>query len=1315
MSELLDPQVSLEGKSSSAWRKWGTVFGRVLLGLLIVVLAIEVHAKFGYERSLAALRGKSAKVAGEPIAGEESEHEEWTLPLAEAEKCLSGFPVKHRRFQLQTPIVVLKWFSLFKTYVIQLRLDDEDIVVSLNTDDIDLSQFPDRPQRTDEFLDAIGLDVPLHPGLPSGEPPTVQLDYAFQGEWGRGAGMVVNLTRELYRQALLIAARDELGLATRDKNLGEKMSRVRRPKSFPINLLLQPRLDGTGLEVELHDWQDSSVQVLDKFNVEFDQTASLETVVAEAERLSRTKFVEFLKKQKYAGQRNPVRPEGTVPDEVPTLLSTKTYPGVVAALRTLHGLLRRDGESPERLSELAFGYALLGELNMFGNSPAQEVCQARALLYAERMSNQFPDHPLSLWGRARIRGMIGRHRTAKEDLVAATQRNQQRGANALEIPSWVPLIERFVSGDHEVVTEYATQSLSDAAMLELLELEIATAQADDPRKLSALKRLPWLHPEVGRMSDKSTLAAIANLGEDQTARQLRDSSKRFCDQLQSLPNLPDSLRRLCGESSSQGVPLEFRKRMTAELDQFSLPAKDSEEPSLAVVGGYLREWNLLESLGLVVGIGDAKSMDPLIDQLLPLVQGHPFEGYLEGMSRDPQRLFKAHSQLREANLWVWINKNSWMPLTYLHASGHVGSTYQNHIRQLYGTTAPIFADLLWSYRTSPTFAEQQSAARQLIEQCPDSPYSVAAMIQRDWPAVKQRAAEWEAKYANSVDVQTQLGVAYRSSLQYDAAARCLNRAVQAEGSPFAYEQTALLALNQDDFVAWKSARDTQIRLMATSRDDYYYYYALADAAKDMLKLDRPKEALSYAEKAASPPAEWTLAILAQCHEALGDWNAAHKTREQMARVEDGWRSNWYFWCQRTGRGDLAAAHQWMSEEGWLQKLLANPHEDSRRWAGLYAFVTDDLETAGKHFTSGSDDEIYGLNWDPKTSRLPPPNKLLIHQKGSLTHVARLLWLDQLGKLDDPHKITEEVVRGCFHAHAVKIPDGPITLRDELRKYFSTPAPRKIDLRRLHWILLGDDSSGLRTETLWFIGRLLLNEGRQAEALPYLRLAATSPITQNAAAVMAGYTLRKLGETIGPMRGTELDQPEARLVRWLDTARYWLENEDFERAHLVCEKIDQLKPNWAPALALRGKTCVAQQDFAGAVKLFSQAITEAPEIPELFWRRGKANLELTKYAQALEDFQHTLELEPLSDEGHWGVAMIRSAAPLDELRDGKDAVKHAEAIDLLHCLYEPWLYKALSATYGEFGDFPKAIQLKGLEAFRHKTPYRLPTPKSESKE
>ncbi len=61
-----------------------------------------------------------------------------------------------------------------------------------------------------------------------------------------------------------------------------------------------------------------------------------------------------------------------------------------------------------------------------------------------------------------------------------------------------------------------------------------------------------------------------------------------------------------------------------------------------------------------------------------------------------------------------------------------------------------------------------------------------------------------------------------------------------------------------------------------------------------------------------------------------------------------------------------------------------------------------------------------------------------------------------------------------------------------------------------------------TNAAWFIGKLLLNRKRQAEAVPWLKRAASSPNTGKWTCVLATAELTRLGIEIPPRRDSEID-------------------------------------------------------------------------------------------------------------------------------------------------------------------------------------------------
>ena len=152
------------------------------------------------------------------------------------------------------------------------------------------------------------------------------------------------------RQALLIAARDELGAVTRDEVLGDpaasdKEGSVVEVCSLFTNGLATPnpafirRTQGTKSET-LADRTLPSPYL---------ESGGIMKLVDAAESLSRTEFPEALKKLGLEGKPHAVRADGSLSPEIEGQLSSLDFVEPFAAVRSLHKSIRADGESPARL------------------------------------------------------------------------------------------------------------------------------------------------------------------------------------------------------------------------------------------------------------------------------------------------------------------------------------------------------------------------------------------------------------------------------------------------------------------------------------------------------------------------------------------------------------------------------------------------------------------------------------------------------------------------------------------------------------------------------------------------------------------------------------------------------------------------------------------------------------------------------------------------------------------------------------------------------------------------------------------------------
>jgi len=246
------------------------------------------------------------------------------------------------------------------------------------------------------------------------------------------------LSQELARQAFLIAAREEMGLTTRDARLGDPMPTEGNNLSFAFGAKKEDRfnppldvLRGVPGKRELvlrHKLQGRIAPFRYRQHAE------------EMEQLSRTVFVEALKKAGFSGQPLP-QSDAAVPEAVENLLGEMTFTSQFSALRQLHKLMSTKGSSPALTGALVRGYSSLGYLTEDYWAPSYKIFKARALLYAQRMCAANESDPVAHWHRAYALGMIGLPNDALADMQEGNQLwAAMPDANRPARPEWVDLI-----------------------------------------------------------------------------------------------------------------------------------------------------------------------------------------------------------------------------------------------------------------------------------------------------------------------------------------------------------------------------------------------------------------------------------------------------------------------------------------------------------------------------------------------------------------------------------------------------------------------------------------------------------------------------------------------------------------------------------------------------------------------------------------------------------------------------------------------------------------------------------------------------------
>jgi hypothetical protein len=230
------------------------------------------------------------------------------------------------------------------------------------------------------------------------------------------------LMREIARQAFLIAARDECGLATRDATLREALTDASGGKPAVFQILVSA-LEASRCDVHVlltRGDQFQQTRLVDR-HFEVPRTELLVQLVEKCELLSRNEFKDALRRDVHAKSLPAARTAGEPSKTAAEQLVQWNEMAVIGGLRSVQGEIRAKGESPELLDALARGYANLGVMTERFWSPAHKAYKARGLLYAERLVKKADGAPWALCSRAYVRALVGLHAAAAADITRARE------------------------------------------------------------------------------------------------------------------------------------------------------------------------------------------------------------------------------------------------------------------------------------------------------------------------------------------------------------------------------------------------------------------------------------------------------------------------------------------------------------------------------------------------------------------------------------------------------------------------------------------------------------------------------------------------------------------------------------------------------------------------------------------------------------------------------------------------------------------------------------------------------------------------------
>ncbi len=726
------------------------------------------------------------------------------------------------------------------------------------------------------------------------------------------------LKREIVRQAVLVAAREELGVLTRDETLGEPFPEGAGRSVY--RLALRARFDettgGWNAALTVADETDAPPLWEGQGNYGKRPKWRYQRLVKQVSK-SVPAIAEALRKHGVAGVSHERSPEASPPSaSVEAQLLRMDFVSQYAAAREAHHALRNGGASPAWSAVLVRAYANLSALVDHTWSSHSEALAARSLLYAQRELLSSGGSRDAHWLRAYASSVIGLHALAEEEVNKFLAKGQDDGLQDDGPPAWAAIVLPISTYDHKALVKCAAESPELRETIDYLQWRMYFSYLHDrwvhDEGLHALQACPEAYGVYAALAAWPTLG-IKRLGDDEAVEALRELAP---DRIATLEGLPESVTQCLSEPVGDGSRQEAFQQVASISQALVGAAADDGEFSWGVLGRLLAEEQFVAAANLIIAAGDAveHSREPLVAELRPLFAGHRYAPYLESLALPRNEVDAIRATLSQIDL---VDPRPCM-VRLFHAAwgdpklaGKPGWELGRIAIQNSPRTAPAYVNaynLIASRWTNSIPQEmREGIMRGLAPISPHSPLARRSKLLGLEGAGPEQLAELLEGLGDDPVAWRSAGDAFRRLGDDKQAIECLRRSLAISPS---FETTTALAdayERLDELTNWESTLTDYLQLEPLGLEDASINKRLASGYADRRAW---KKAEPYALQAAGSYSAWGLLQASRVYEGMQDWPKSEGFVSQASQAYPSGAngSEWFEWTVRTGRGDRQAAH-----------------------------------------------------------------------------------------------------------------------------------------------------------------------------------------------------------------------------------------------------------------------------------------------------------------------------------------------------------------------------------------------------------------------